>query len=96
MFLFFQGWSNEDKSALGDMFGSINSLFSGLAFGGIIITILLQKKELTLQRQELMYTRRELKRNADAQEKSEKAITEQTESLKISAKLSALTSLVDF
>lgn len=41
----------------GDMFAAINSLFAGLAFGGIIMTIYLQKKELSLQRQELINTR---------------------------------------
>ena len=43
--------------AFGDKFGAINSLFSGLAFGGIIFTILLQRKELRLQREELEETR---------------------------------------
>ena len=32
----------------GDSFGIITSLFSGLAFAGLIITILLQKEELGL------------------------------------------------
>lgn len=44
--------------AFGDKFGAINSIFSGLAFGGIIFTILLQKKELRLQREELRDTRK--------------------------------------
>jgi hypothetical protein len=43
----------------GDMFGSVNALFSGLALGGIIFTIHLQKKELKLQRKELSLTRDE-------------------------------------
>ena len=47
------------RGAFGDMFGSINALFSGLAFGGIIFTILLQRKELKLQRKELRDTRKE-------------------------------------
>lgn len=37
----------------GDAFGSLNALFSGLAFAGLIITILMQGRELGLQRQEL-------------------------------------------
>lgn len=83
------------RGTFGDSFGAINALFSGLAFGGIIYTILLQRKELTLQRQELSETRKELQRSADAQEKSEKALTEQIESMKVSAKLNALNSLVE-
>lgn len=49
-----------DRGTFGDMFGSINSLFSGLAFAGLIIAILLQHKELQLQRDELSLTRGEL------------------------------------
>lgn len=44
----------------GDSFGILTSLFSALAFAGMIITILLQKEELGLQRQELADTRQEI------------------------------------
>lgn len=71
-------------------FNIISTLFSGLAFAGVIITILLQSQELALQRQELKETRRELKRSADAQEKSEQALTEQLKTLKHAAVLDAL------
>ena len=37
-----------ERGTLGDMFGAVNSLFSGLAFAGLIYTILLQKNELAL------------------------------------------------
>jgi len=84
------------KSSFGDMFGGVNALFSGLAFAGIIITILLQRKELILQRLELEATRDELKRTANAQEKSETALNKQAENLKISAKLTALNTLVTY
>lgn len=45
------------RGQIGDMFGTINSLFSGLAFAGLIYTIMLQRKELSLQRKELRETR---------------------------------------
>ncbi len=48
-----------ERGTLGDMFGITNALFSGLALGGIIFTILLQKKELGYQRDELSETRKE-------------------------------------
>lgn len=51
----------ESSGQFGDMFGSLNTMFSGFAFAGIIATILLQRKELVLQRKELEYTREELK-----------------------------------
>lgn len=82
--------------AYGNILSPVNALFSGLAFSGIIITILLQSKELSLQRQELIITREELKRSANAQENSEKALNRQAENLKISAKLTALNILVTY
>ena len=48
-----------DRGTFGDMFGSINALFSGLAFAGVIYAILLQREELGLQREELIKTRSE-------------------------------------
>lgn len=43
----------------GDMFGAVNALFSGLAFAGLIITLIMQRRELALQRDELEQTRNE-------------------------------------
>lgn len=52
--------SGEKRGTFGDQFGAVNALFSGLAFAGLIYTILLQHEELSLQRQELEDTRKEL------------------------------------
>lgn len=52
--------SVEKSGVFGDSFGLLTSLFSGLAFAGLIITIIMQKEELSLQRQELGLTRNEL------------------------------------
>ncbi len=41
------------RGTFGDKFGAINALFSGLAFAGIIATILLQRRELFLQRKDI-------------------------------------------
>lgn len=43
----------EDRGTLGDMFGTINALFSGLAFGGVIYAILLQRRDLNFYREEI-------------------------------------------
>lgn len=51
---------NNQRGTFGDMFGAVNALFSGLAFGGVIYAILLQRLELKLQRKELELTRGEL------------------------------------
>ncbi|MDO8636044.1 MAG: putative phage abortive infection protein [Dehalococcoidia bacterium] len=53
-------YNNPERGTFGDMFGSINSLFAGLAFAGIIYAIFLQRKDLELQRKELQLTREEL------------------------------------
>ena len=84
----------EDRAFYGDSFGSINTLFSGLALAGIIFTILLQKNELKLQRLELKDTRVELKRSAVAQEKSKLALKDQAKFLKLSSELAALSALI--
>lgn len=47
---------------------SIGSLFSGLAFVGVVAAIFLQREELILQRQELKDSRTELRRSAEANE----------------------------
>lgn len=49
-----------DRGTFGDMFGTINALFSGLAFAGIIYTIFLQRIELRYQRNEIAKSTAEL------------------------------------
>lgn len=47
----FPWWATKNQGGqFGDSFGVVNALFSGLAFAGVIFAILLQKKELELQR----------------------------------------------
>ena len=57
----------DNAGTLGDMFGALNTSFSGLAFAGVIYAIVLQSEELKLQRQELMLTRGELSQTAESQ-----------------------------
>ena len=84
----------EAKGLFGDSFGALNSLFSGLAFAGVIIAILLQRNELKLQREELELTRTELSRSASAQEESGSVLGEQSEVMKVTAELNGLASLI--
>jgi hypothetical protein len=63
-----------ERGQAGDLFGSINALFSGLAFAGVVFAILLQRQELALQRQELRETRLEMSRTADAQDAAQQAL----------------------
>lgn len=54
-------WNNVSKpNEFGDAAGFINGWFSALAFAGVIYAIILQKKDLELQKEELSHTRKEL------------------------------------
>ena len=93
-------WS--ERAALGDMFGAVNALFSGLAFAGILFTLHFQRQELSVQREELSaqreelkLTREELARTASAQECTHEALTLQLGAMRTTAKLQALSSLIE-
>jgi hypothetical protein len=67
-------FSPETIGSIGDSFGWLNALFSGLAFAGLIITVIMQREELGLQREDLRLqseqmreSRDELAKSADAQ-----------------------------
>ncbi len=61
--------AEEARETFGDMFGSVNALFSGLAFAGVIYAILLQREELGLQREELIKTRAEFQKQNETLKK---------------------------
>jgi hypothetical protein len=92
IYLTFDTWNN--RADFGEMFGAVNTLFSGLAFAGVIYAIFLQRRELELQRNELEMTRAELRRSAEAQENSERALADQAQALTLTAKLNALNSFI--
>lgn len=77
----------------GDSFGYINSLFSGFAFAGVILTILLQWNELRLQRIEINESQKVWRESAAAQEASHAALLDQSDSLFVAAYLNALSSV---
>jgi hypothetical protein len=76
-FLPFRGGDLESRARQGDAFGGANALFSGLAFAGVIIAILLQRQELRLQRKELTETRGELSGQREALEAQVLAASQQ-------------------
>lgn len=77
-----------ERGTFGDMYGALNSLFSGFAFAGVIITILMQMRELKL-------TRDELSKTARAQDESQKALNKQLETMQITTKMDVLNSYID-
>ena len=73
----------EAYGTYGDSYGSLNTLFSGLAFAVLIISLFMQRQELRAQREELEAQRNEIKEsNAIANEQrkiaeKQRLITEQ-------------------
>lgn len=55
----FDSWTT--RGQFGDLFGSVNALFSGFAFAGLLYAIFLQRQELGLQREELQLQREEMR-----------------------------------
>lgn len=66
----------EKYGTFGDSYGSLNTLFSGLAFATLIISLFMQRKELQAQREELEAQRNEIKESNKIAE-SQRLITEQ-------------------
>lgn len=74
------------EGVFGDSFGTLNALFSGLAFSGVLITLLLQKKDLSETREQvarqqiesqfysMLELQQEVVRNFDLQEGSNKSV----------------------
>ncbi|HLO55642.1 MAG TPA: hypothetical protein VK169_15220 [Saprospiraceae bacterium] len=79
---------NETRGTFGDLFGGLNAIFSGFAFAGVIITILMQMKELEL-------TRDELKKSVIAQDKSQKAINSQLKHMQSATRVESVKNIVD-
>lgn len=49
-----------ELGVFGDMYGALNTLFSGLAFSAVVVTLLLQKRQLAVSQLELKMTRDEM------------------------------------
>ena len=87
--------SHEQWGAFGDYFGgTINPVLSFLTLIALLLTIILQNKQLEISSNELEATRQELKRSAEAHEKSELSLQLQAKALEISARISAISHLL--
>lgn len=76
-------FSRGDYATLGDSFGILSSLFSGLAFAGLIVTIVMQNKTLKLQMKELREAKKESARQSKAQEGQEKVMNAQFQAIQL-------------
>jgi hypothetical protein len=70
-------------------YSALEALFAGLAFLGLLSTIWMQRQELRLQRLEMAQTREEMRRQAEAQEKTERALQAQAGALRDEAERQA-------
>ena len=73
----------EDLSKIGDAFNILNTFFTALAFIGLILTILLQRKDLALQREELKLQREEMQRQCAEQKRQADEFESQNKLMKI-------------
>ena len=80
----------ETRGQLGDMFGAVNSLFSGLAFAGVVFALLIQREELQLQRAELRASREEQQRLVHAQQQASEALNRQFQIQTLAAQVAVL------
>jgi len=76
------------SAEFGDSFGAVNSLFSALGLAGIVLSIILQQRDLSL-------TRKEVKASVKAQESSAKALKKQAELHILTTKIQALSVLIE-
>ena len=85
----------DQRGQFGDLFGSINSLFSGLAFAGLLYTIFLQRNELALQREELRLQREEMVASREELAKQGDIQLKQYQALIIDLKVKAINMEID-
>jgi hypothetical protein len=76
--------SMADRGLLGDLFGGINALFSGLALAGVVTAVILQSHELHLQRDAMNKQREELELTRDEMKLQREQLTLQREELQLS------------
>lgn len=88
LFVIFYIWATcshnlKDLSKTGDAFNILNTFFTALAFIGLIVTILLQRKDLALQREELKLQREEMQRQRAEQKRQADEFEAQNRLMKI-------------
>jgi hypothetical protein len=96
LIIYFSASNWGDRGAIGDLFGAVNALFSGLAFAALIYTIILQREEIRLNRSEIELNRKELKKSVTVQQNSQKALREQVTQTHLTAKINAMSTVINY
>lgn len=73
---------SEKRGQFGDMFGFIGALFSGLAFAGLIVTMLQQREDLQNQKDEIKLQRQDLEAQTEALRLQKEEIAQTNKELK--------------
>jgi septal ring factor EnvC (AmiA/AmiB activator) len=87
-------WS--ERGTFGDMFGAINALFSGLAFAGLIFTIIMQREEIKTNQDEIELNRQELHKSVRAQQKTQQALQDQAKQTALTARINAMSTVINY
>jgi hypothetical protein len=89
-----------DVGAIGDLFGSVNSLFSGLALGGVVWALIIQQTQLSKTQDQLDLTTKQFKLMHDQLELMREQLELMREQLKLTRDLQdkalAQTALIEF
>lgn len=85
-----------DRGTMGDMFGAVNSLFSGLAFAALLLTIFQQRQDIKLNRIAIEQNRKELAKAAVAQHNAQQTLKEQVVQLHLTARLNAMNTVIGY
>jgi hypothetical protein len=88
--------SPANAGEFGDVFGSITALFTGLAFAGVVYAIILQQRELSLQREQLSLARTELTTIAMNQQESLASFGKQLAELQKGRSARAVIDILDY
>jgi hypothetical protein len=83
-----------NTGSFGDSFGVLNTLFSGFAFSGVILSLWMQRNELQLQRKELRLQRNELQVSRGVAESQAQELAAQKEAMRIQCRIAALSALM--
>lgn len=85
-----------ERGAFGEMFGAMNTLFSGFALLAVIYTILIQQKDLEQKSKDIENMYKALSRVSAAQEESTAAQKKQTDVLHDTALLQAYSTMLAY
>jgi hypothetical protein len=88
--------NTEQRGQVGDAFGAVNSLFTALAFFGIVVSLFLQGRDLRHQRKELRLSREAQQETADAMQQQLGTMNDNIKLNALSARENLLMMLKDF